>query len=130
VLIMRRNEDSIIDGMRTQTDNPSPFVTQADNPGADLMRTGGVALPELPDPTIGGENGSRKRNGFNLGFVGRRARIAPFDGRMAKLPAITNPVQGEVGVSARATSQYVGVLNQLAQYNADSSALARSITGV
>lgn len=130
MLVIPRNEDALIDSMRTRTDSTSPHVTQADDPGQDIQSVGGVKLPELPDPTVGGQNGSKIRNGFSTGFRGIRARIAAFNGQMLTAPAITNPVQGNVGRGNRAASQYVGVLNQLAQYSADSTALAQDITGV
>ena len=130
MLIIKRNEDALIDSTGNPDTAGQTRVIQADTPGRDLMAFGPATRPELPDPDIGGQNGSRIRNGFSLGFRGIRARVAAFDGRMAELPAIVNPVQGNVGATARASNQYVGVLNQLAQYRADSSALARSVTGV
>lgn len=130
MLIIPVNEDALIDGMAPRTDAVSPHVTQSDNPNKDLQTMGGASLPELPNPAIGGENGSKIRNGFSTGFRGIRARLAAFNGMMVTAPAITNPVQGNVGRGNRAASQYVGVLNQLAQYSADSTLLAQDITGV
>lgn len=114
------NEADLIDAYRPRTAFVAPEVTQADNPHRDLQRVGGVSLPELPDPTIGGENGSRIRNGFSTGFANR---FAKFNGAMAKPPAITNPIQGEVGQSGRADRLYAGVMNQLVQYTPASNNL-------
>jgi hypothetical protein len=113
VLIIRRNEDAVIDGARLSTDFPSPKTTHADNPGEDLMGIGGAVIPELPDPAIGGKNGSRIRNGYSTGFRSFANRFQPFRGAVAKPPAIRNAVQGNVGVSSRASSLYVGVMDQL-----------------
>jgi len=113
MLIIRTNEDRVIDGARLATDFPSPHVTHQDNPGEDLQTFGSAFIPELPDPAVGGRNGSKMRNGFSTGFRSFASRFQPFRGAVAKPPAIRNAVQGNVGVSARATSTYVGVMDQL-----------------
>lgn len=130
MLIVKRSEDALIDNMRTRTDATSPSVSQQDNPGEDLQRVGGAKLPELPSPTVGGENGSKIRNGFSTGFRGIRARIGAFNGVIITAPPITNPVQGNVGRGNRAASLYSGVRDQQVQYSAsDPALLAAQITG-
>lgn len=130
MIILRTNEDTLIDGMRTQTDNVAPRVTQADNPGENLQKIGEDVPPPLPSASIGGENASGYQNGFSTGFRSFAQRFARFNGAMAKLPAIQNPVQGNVGVNNREGSLYAGVMNQMVQYTADQSKLAMQITGV
>lgn len=131
MIILRTNEDAVIDEMRPQTDNSSPRVTHQNNPGDNLMSVGGDSPAPLPSPTVGGENGSGIRNGFSNGFRSFASRFAPFRGAMAKLPAVTgNPVQGNVGRGSRESSLYQGVMSQLVSYSADQTKLARQITGV
>lgn len=130
MIILKQNEDRLIDSYAPQTDNVSPRVTQADNPGENLMNVGGDTPPPLPSPTVGGQNGSGFRNGFSTGFRSFASRFARFNGAMAKLPAISNPVQGTVGTNNREGSLYMGVMNQQVQYSPDQSVLARQITGV
>lgn len=130
MLILRRNEDALIDSMAPQTDHSSPEVTQADNPGENLMTVGGDSPPPLPSPTVGGVNGSGYRNGFSNGFRSFASRFGRFTGATAKLPSISNPVQGNVGVGNRESSLYMGVMNQLVHYTPDQSQLAQQITGV
>jgi hypothetical protein len=129
VIILPANEDAVIDSFRPQVDNVSPFVSQQDDPGNDLQALGGVKVPELPDPAIGGENGSRIRNGFSTGFRSYRNRIAAFTGAMASPPAIENPVQGNVGQNNRAGKLHAGVMNQLVQYVPDQASYVASYVG-
>jgi len=110
-------ETKVIDSFAPQIDNTAPRVTQADDPGEDLQSIGGAKLPELPDPAVGGENGSRIRNGYSTGFRSLFARQQPFSGAVASPPAITNAVQGDVGLSNRADRLYAGVMNQMTSYS-------------
>lgn len=120
-MLMLPDVDRVQEAMqRGRVSDTSPEVTQADNPGEDIQHIGGVKLPELPDPAVGGRNGSRDRNGFSTGFRSLAQRFQPFLGAMAKPPAITNSVQGEVGMNNRQSRLYAGVLNQLTQYRASS----------
>lgn len=133
MLVIRRNEDTLIDGMRTQTNMVQPVANRADNPGEDLMHVGGEKVPSLPDPSVGGQNSSGFLNGWSTGVAGVRARLRPFLGAMVKVPAITNPIQGEVGKSAsgsRSASLYQGVLNQGVQYNGSALGMALDFVGV
>lgn len=102
---------------------------QADDPGEDLQTVGSARIPKLPDPSVGGENGSRIRNGYTVGIRSLFNRTQPFMGQMAKAPAITNPVQGDVGQSNRADRLYQGVLNQFVQYTPTLSQSAQSFVG-
>jgi hypothetical protein len=122
-------EAALIDSYRPQTDYTSPVVTQSDNPGEDLSTVGGTKLSELPDPAVGGQNGSRDRNGYSTGFRPRTMTQQPFTGAMAKPPAITNAVVGNVGQSNRASRLYAGVMNQLTYYEAQPVAVARAYVG-
>lgn len=103
--------------------------TQGDNPGQDLQTVGSANIPDLPDPAVGGQNGSRFLNGFTIGIRSLFNRTQPFMGQMATAPAITNPVQGDVGVNNRATRQYAGVLNQFVQYTPSLAQTAESFVG-
>lgn len=127
--LMIDREDEIIDYTRERTDYVSPVVTQADDPGQDLQRVGGVKLSELPDPTVGGVNGSGVRNGYSTGFRPLTARTQPFLGGMAKPPAITNAVIGTVGQSGRAGRLYAGVMDQLTNYSPTELDTAKAYVG-
>jgi len=130
MLIVPRSEDALIDSYGPRTDDTAPTVTQADDPGADLQSVGGASIPALPSPSVGGQNGSRIRNGFSTGFRGFRQRIAALTGIVVVAPPIRNPVQGDVGRTNRVASLYAGVRDQQVQYSAaDPSLLAAQITG-
>lgn len=129
MIILRGNEDQMIDSFRPQTDAVSPHVIQSANPDHDLMNVGGVKIPELPDPSILGANASGRQNGYSTGFLGRRARLAAFNGAMAKPPAITNAVQGNVGINNRASKLHAGVMNQLVEYKPNQGIFAATYVG-
>lgn len=129
MIILRGNEDQLIDSYRPQADATAPIVVQAANIGHDLQTVGGVKVPELPDPAIMGQNASGRQNGYSVGFFGRRATRAPFMGAMAKPPAITNAVQGNVGVNNRASKLWAGVMDQLVQYTPNQGIYAATYVG-
>lgn len=129
MIILRTNEDTMIDSYRPQVDYVAPVVVQAADPGHDLMGVGGTKISELPDPAVGGQNGSGQRNGYNVGFFGRTATRMPFLGAMAKPPAITNAVQGNVGTNNRASKLYAGVRDQLVQYTPNQGIYAATYIG-
>lgn len=127
--LLVHDEDAQIVKMRPSTMFAS-IGTQADDPGEDLQTVGSAEISKLPDPAIGGQNGSRIRNGYTMGIRSLFNRTQPFMGQMAKAPAITNPVQGDVGMSSRADRLYQGVLNQFVQYNPTLAQSASSFVGV
>ena len=116
-------EDTVIDSMRTRTDNVSPDVSHADTAGVDLMHVVPVDASTLPNPAVGGEQGSRIRNGFSTGIRSLFTRQQPFSGAVATPPAIDNPVIGEVGQNNGAGKLYAGVMNQAVQYSGAMGAL-------
>lgn len=118
LFINSEREAALIDSIAPQTDFTSPLVTQSDNPYEDAMALGSATRPELPQADIGGVAGSRIRNGFSTGIKSLFNRQQPFSGAVAKPPAITNPVQGNVGESGRASRLYAGVKDQFATYTA------------
>lgn len=124
VMLIDREAETI-DEYRPRVSETALKVTQADDANEDLQTVGGTKLPELPDPAVGGANGSRIRNGYSTGFRSLFTRQQPFSGAVATPPAITNPVQGDVGVSNRGARLRAGVMNQAATYTpAQSFALA------
>lgn len=127
--LLFNNEVDTIDSYRPQIDYTSPVVTQADNPERDRQALVAARLPELPSPSVGGEFGSRIRNGFSTGIRSLTNRTQPFSGAVAKPPAITNPVQGEVGMNNRQSKQYAGVMSQLTQYVASEASYAAAWVG-
>lgn len=127
--LMVNREDELIDSYRPQVDNTSPLVTQADTPGEDLQTSYAMSRPELPDATVGGKAASKEQNGFSTGFKSLFNRQQPFSGAVAKPPAITNAVQGEVGMNNRQGKLYAGVMSQLVQYSASQASYAAAYVG-
>jgi hypothetical protein len=129
MLVIPTDDAVLIDQYAPRTEITSPRVTQMDTPGQNLMSVGGVKVPELPDPAIGGKNGSGSLNGFSTGFRSIRSKLQPFLGAIILAPAMDNPVQGQVGNSSRATKTYMGVMNQLLQYVPSQAEYASSYVG-
>lgn len=122
-------ETAVIDSYTPQIDYQSPVVTQADNPGEHLQRMVPAHTPNLPAADVGGVFGSGLRNGFSTGFRALTNRTQRFTGAVAKPPAITNAVQGEVGMNNRAGKQYAGVMDQLTQYVPTQAGYAAAYVG-
>lgn len=103
---------------------------QGDNPGENPMHVGEAHITGVPDPAVGGQNGSGFLNGFSMGIRSLFNRTQPFMGQTVKAPEITNPIQGEVGQSNRADRLYAGVLNQFVQYTPTLGQYAPSYVGL
>ena len=129
VLFLVDREQAVIDSYQPQTDETSPVVTQADNPGENPQGGPVAHLSGLPDPAVGGVKASGILNGFSTGFRSLFTRQQPFTGAVASPPAITNPVQGNVGQSNRAAQLYAGVMNQLVQYTPSQASYVAAYVG-
>lgn len=128
VFLMGHGEDAQIDNPgRTTYDNP--VMTQADEPGVDLGNIPGTSLPELPNPAIGGQPASRFIQGFSTGFKSIFSRVQGFTGAVAKPPAITNQIIGDVGMNNRASRLYAGVMDQYTAYSGSDLTSAESYVG-
>jgi len=123
-------EDEVIDSYRPQTDNTSPLVTHSDTPNENRPRSYFAPRKELPDPSIGGEPSSGFLNGFSTGFRSMFNRLQPFNGAVVSAPPTSNNIQGEVGLSSRATRLHAGVMSQLVGYSASQSAYNAAWVGI
>ena len=114
--LLANRDDKVIDSTRPGIEFTSPRVTQQDDPDANRQTSYAAPRPELPQADIGGLPASKIFNGFSNGFKSLFTRQQPFSGAVATPPGISNPVQGEVGKTNRASRLYAGVMNQLVGY--------------
>lgn len=121
------DEDDVIDGAMHQNMYTSPFISHTDLPGKNLMTVGEFRPHERPDPSVGGVNGGANMNGYSTGIVKRFRR---FTGAYLLGQKVSNPVQGNVGHSARAAQLYQGVMTQLTNYTPNQAEYAASYLGV
>lgn len=115
-------EDELIDSTGEPDTRAYP-ASQAYSAG--VRRASSVIDPTsiyLPQADIGSRPGAGNINGANIGEPSwPQSHIAP-NGMIGWFPQIqTNAGQGNVGDNARATRQYLGVLDQLSNYGATPS---------
>jgi hypothetical protein len=116
VFLLVDTETRYIDKYTPSIDFTSTVVTQGDTPGEDLQVMNPERGSHLPDPSTGGAFGSRILNGFSNGIRSLTNRTQPFSGAVARPPAISNPVQGDVGINNRQSKTYAGAVSQLSAY--------------
>lgn len=130
VMFLIDQETQKIDTARPVTNNRAPYVSQADDPGSDLQSMGQAHKPNLPDPSVGGENGSRFLLGFSTGFKSLFNRTQRFSGAVGVPQPVTNPVQGNVGSQNNAGRLFAGVKDQVAGYRPSTGSSYQSYVGI
>lgn len=116
LVIMPSDEDELIDHMSYQLMAGQPTVDHQARPGEQLMTVGENRPAELPDASLGGQNGTGKVLGWSTGFKSYRSTHQPFMGAVLQVPAEQLVVQGQVGATTRADRLHAGVMDQLTQY--------------
>lgn len=89
-----------------------------------------AVIPDLPDPTIGGQPGPSRLVAWSEGLQPDRTLHARLTGGTAELPYPTPETVGPVGVLDWRGKLLAGVRQQYSQITPDSQRIAEQILGV